>query len=161
MSSLQNLSTNAKHGLYGTSAFNMAGEAIMSFAPINAIHQHLCAFHYYAHDRTRQIEVRITCSVYVSNKLSVNRHITSAITGPKIYSAQSRINKKFLIIHALRSQCVIYDSDEPNARLIGIEYIISENVFKTLNEQEKRYWHSHKYEVCGMIPLSEISTKRW
>jgi len=43
------------------------------------------------------------------------------------------INKELrhLIIYTLRSQCVIYDSDEPNARLIGIEYIISENVFKT------------------------------
>jgi len=44
-------------------------------------------------------------------------------------------------------QCVIYDSDKPSARLIGIEYIISDKVFKTLPEEEKRYWHSHVYEV--------------
>lgn len=25
-------------------------------------------------------------------------------------------------------QCVVYDSDEPNARLIGIEYIVTEKV---------------------------------
>jgi Protein of unknown function (DUF1264) len=44
-------------------------------------------------------------------------------------------------------QCVIYDSDEPNARLIGIEYIISRRLFEDLPDHEKKYWHSHKYEV--------------
>ena len=29
---------------------------------------------------------------------------------------------------ALFHQCIIYDSDEPTARLIGIEYIVSEEV---------------------------------
>lgn len=49
-------------------------------------------------------------------------------------------------------QCVIYEGPEPNARLIGVEYIISENIFKTLPEEEKKYWHSHKYEVqSGML----------
>ncbi|WAR61307.1 hypothetical protein PtB15_13B563 [Puccinia triticina] len=44
-------------------------------------------------------------------------------------------------------QCIIYDSDKPNARLIGIEYLISENKFNKLPAEEKQYWHSHKYEV--------------
>ena len=44
-------------------------------------------------------------------------------------------------------QCVIYDSDKPNARLIGLEYIISNELFEGLPEEEKVYWHSHKYEV--------------
>ena len=44
-------------------------------------------------------------------------------------------------------QCVIYDSGQSDAKLIGIEYIVSERVFKTLPSQEKRLWHSHNYEV--------------
>ena len=44
-------------------------------------------------------------------------------------------------------QCVIYDSNQPDARLIGIEYIISARLFGSLAEEEKRYWHSHQYEV--------------
>ena len=44
-------------------------------------------------------------------------------------------------------QCVIYDSDKPDARLIGIEYIISAKLFQTLPEEEKKLWHSHVYEV--------------
>jgi hypothetical protein len=44
-------------------------------------------------------------------------------------------------------QCVIYDSNQSNAKLIGIEYIVSERVFRTLPDEEKRLWHSHNYEV--------------
>lgn len=44
-------------------------------------------------------------------------------------------------------QCVIYDSDKKDARLIGIEYIISAKLFATLPEEEKKLWHSHVYEV--------------
>lgn len=44
-------------------------------------------------------------------------------------------------------QCVIYDSNQADAKLIGIEYIVSERVFKSLPEDEKRLWHSHNYEV--------------
>ena len=46
-------------------------------------------------------------------------------------------------------QCVIYDSNEKNARLIGVEYIISEALFKQLPEEEKKLWHSHRYEVMS------------
>ncbi|MBV8523334.1 MAG: OBAP family protein [Acetobacteraceae bacterium] len=44
-------------------------------------------------------------------------------------------------------QCVIFDSNKPDARLIGIEYIISEERFRRLPDTEKRLWHSHHYEV--------------
>jgi hypothetical protein len=44
-------------------------------------------------------------------------------------------------------QCVIYGSDGPDARLIGIEYIVSERLFGQLPEDERRLWHSHHYEV--------------
>jgi hypothetical protein len=44
-------------------------------------------------------------------------------------------------------QCVIYDSDKKHARLVGIEYIISSNLFEALATEEKKLWHSHVYEV--------------
>jgi hypothetical protein len=46
-------------------------------------------------------------------------------------------------------QCTIFDSNEGNARLIGIEYIVSERVFLQLPEDEKRLWHSHHYETTS------------
>ncbi|CAO3647526.1 unnamed protein product [Cunninghamella blakesleeana] len=44
-------------------------------------------------------------------------------------------------------QCVIYDSNKSDAKLIGIEYVISKKLFDTLDPEEKKYWHSHVYEV--------------
>lgn len=29
----------------------------------------------------------------------------------------------------------------------GVEYVISEKVFKTLPQEEKQLWHSHEFEV--------------
>ncbi len=44
-------------------------------------------------------------------------------------------------------QCVIYDRNADDARLIGIEYIISARLFEGLPDDEKRFWHSHGFEV--------------
>jgi hypothetical protein len=47
---------------------------------------------------------------------------------------------------------VLYDSPEPNARLIGVEYMISPRLYKTLPEEERKLWHSHVFEVkSGML----------
>src|SRR2546430_17618640 len=44
-------------------------------------------------------------------------------------------------------QCIIYDSDSNDARIIGIEYIVSAKIFESLPADEKKFWHSHNYEV--------------
>jgi hypothetical protein len=44
-------------------------------------------------------------------------------------------------------QAIIYDGNGEDAKLMGIEYIISERLFKTLDNEEKKLWHSHHYEV--------------
>lgn len=95
------------------------GAALLQmFKPINQIHQHLCALHFYNGDMHRQVVAHHYCT---------------------------HLNEDF-------HQCVLYDSAEPTARLIGIEYIISEKLFKELPEEEKKYWHSHHYEVkSGML----------
>jgi hypothetical protein len=45
------------------------------------------------------------------------------------------------------TQCVIYDGNGKNAKIMGVEYIITEKLFKTLPDDEKKLWHSHQYEV--------------
>lgn len=107
--------------VYNTTAFNAAGSTMMSFQPINAIHQHLCAFHIYSTDHTRIVEAHHFCT-----------HLTNDL-----------------------HQCIIYDSDKPGAKLIGIEYILSESAFLDLPMEERKYWHSHKYEVeSGLLRMS-------
>jgi len=50
-------------------------------------------------------------------------------------------------------QCLIYDTEHTDARLIGIEYIVSERLFITFPEEEKKLWHSHAFEVKGGIQV--------
>jgi hypothetical protein len=44
-------------------------------------------------------------------------------------------------------QCVIYDGNTKDAKLMGVEYILSEQLFAGLPAQEKPLWHSHVHEV--------------
>jgi hypothetical protein len=44
-------------------------------------------------------------------------------------------------------QCVIYDGNVADAKLMGVEYIISERLFAGLPACEKALWHSHVHEV--------------
>lgn len=46
-------------------------------------------------------------------------------------------------------QAIIYDGNGEDAKIMGIEYIISERLFNTLEEEEKKLWHSHHYEVSS------------
>src|SRR4051794_26290111 len=59
-------------------------------------------------------------------------------------------------------QCLIYDKREKGAKLLGVEYIISNELFESLPDAEKAYYHPHKYEITagllvvpGMAPAEE------
>ena len=44
-------------------------------------------------------------------------------------------------------QAIIFDGNGEDAKIMGIEYIITAKLFKTLPKEEKKLWHSHVYEV--------------
>jgi hypothetical protein len=46
-------------------------------------------------------------------------------------------------------QCVLFDGTGKNAKLLGVEYLISEDAYNKLPATEKKYWHAHTYEVLG------------
>ncbi|KAH8725907.1 hypothetical protein GQ44DRAFT_771850 [Phaeosphaeriaceae sp. PMI808] len=49
-------------------------------------------------------------------------------------------------------QCILYDSPNQPARIIGIEYMISPKLYDSLDEDEQKLWHSHVFEVkSGML----------
>lgn len=54
----------------------------------------------------------------------------------------SQVNEDF-------AQCALFDGNTRSANLTGIEYIISEKLFKQLPAQEKQYWHPHNYEILS------------
>ena len=46
-------------------------------------------------------------------------------------------------------QCVIFDGNTKDAKIMGVEYIIDEKLFASLPIKEKSMWHSHGYEVSS------------
>jgi hypothetical protein len=44
-------------------------------------------------------------------------------------------------------QGLLFDSDESDARLVGVEYIVTEKLFKRLPDEERKLWYSHAYEA--------------
>jgi hypothetical protein len=52
-------------------------------------------------------------------------------------------------VHDELHQCLLFDSPAKNARLLGVEYIISDRLFRELPGAEKKYWHPHTYEVLA------------
>ncbi|MCW5980503.1 MAG: OBAP family protein [Bryobacteraceae bacterium] len=47
------------------------------------------------------------------------------------------------------AQCALFDGNTKDANLNGIEYIISERLFETLPQEERKYWHPHNYEILS------------
>ena len=46
-------------------------------------------------------------------------------------------------------QCLLFDSADKNAKLLGVESIVSDEAYRKLPEAEKKYWHPHTYEVLA------------
>lgn len=46
-------------------------------------------------------------------------------------------------------QCVIYDGNVQDAKLMGVEYIVSARLYQGLPAAEKALWHSHVHEVTS------------
>ncbi|MBO9657271.1 MAG: OBAP family protein [Chitinophagaceae bacterium] len=65
-------------------------------------------------------------------------------------------------------QAIIFDGNDRDAKLMGVEYIITPKLFATLDAEEKKLWHSHHYEVksggliapgIGSVPEKELMEK--
>jgi hypothetical protein len=55
------------------------------------------------------------------------------------------------------AQCILYDGNTAESRMMGIEYIISAKLYDTLPAGEKAYWHPHNFEVLsGQLRLPGV-----
>ncbi len=60
-----------------------------------------------------------------------------------LYGAQ--LNEDFV-------QYAVFDANTPEARLVGVEYVITERLFARLPAAERELWHSHRDEVeAGLV----------
>lgn len=46
-------------------------------------------------------------------------------------------------------QAIIFDGNDKDAKIMGVEYIVTEKLFKALPAEEKKLWHSHHHEVSS------------
>ena len=47
------------------------------------------------------------------------------------------------------AQCVLFDGSTATANMTGLEYIVSEKLYDTLPQDERRFWHPHNYEILS------------
>lgn len=58
-------------------------------------------------------------------------------------------------------QCLIYDGNTADAKCIGVEYVITDNLFKTLPAEEQKMWHPHDSEVdTGLLILPGLPKEK-
>ena len=44
-------------------------------------------------------------------------------------------------------ECQLYDSDAPDARLVGVEVVVPTAIWEEFSDEEKALWHYHKTEI--------------
>ncbi|WP_229311789.1 OBAP family protein [Larkinella rosea] len=99
----------------------------------------------------------------VANQIPVKRFETY-LSGFHFYSGrraeQREVHRYCTAVHEDLRQCVLFDGNGKEARLAGVEYIVSERLFKTLPDDEKKLWHSYRYEVkSGQLVAPDLSPK--
>jgi len=101
-------------------------------------------------DKTTKTQVLETGAALLQDKTPIKR-INMYLDGFHFYSGnlkgQMEAHHYCAKLNEDVTQCVIYDGNGEDAKLMGVEYIITEKLFKTLPEEEKKLWHSHDYEV--------------
>ncbi len=45
------------------------------------------------------------------------------------------------------TECQLYDSDKPDARLIGVEMVVDPATYNNFSKKEKALWHYHRTEI--------------
>lgn len=77
--------------------------------------------------------------------------INAYLDGFHFYSghmqAQMEAHHYCSILNEELIQCVIFDGNTKDAKIMGVEYIISQELFSALPPAEKALWHSHVHEV--------------
>jgi hypothetical protein len=101
--------------------------------PLGNAHAHFCGIHLAKNDPTFQL---------------ITQHYCTAHSDSHSPDAEAVF------------QCLLFDSTLPTAKLLGVEYIISDKQYRRLPPAEKQYWHPHTYEVlAGGLTAPEMGAE--
>jgi hypothetical protein len=57
-------------------------------------------------------------------------------------------------------QCIVYNGTGKDARLLGVEYVVSNELYQAMSAREKQYWHPHDGEVdSGMLRMPGLDAE--
>lgn len=57
-------------------------------------------------------------------------------------------------LHDNLFQCLLYETTTQKPKLLGVEYVISDELYQKLPVEEKKLWHPHDFEVReGLLAL--------
>lgn len=97
--------------------------------------------------KTKALEVG---AVVLQNKPPIEA-INAYLDGFHFYSGRQNVQMEAHHYCAILNddviQCVIYDGNVKDAKIMGVEYIVSAKLFADLPAEEKALWHSHVQEV--------------
>jgi Protein of unknown function (DUF1264) len=75
-------------------------------------------------------------------------------------TAQMEAHHYCSVVNEEVNQCVIFDGNGKDAKIMGVEYIISRKLFDSLPVEERKLWHSHVHEVkSGQLVAPGIPQK--
>ena len=57
------------------------------------------------------------------------------------------------------SHCLLYDGPGPDARLIGVKYLVSDEVYRRMPPEERLYWHVHQCEGDAGLPTNTTKSR--
>jgi hypothetical protein len=109
----------AAFGALGATSALHADHEAKPASPLAGAHAHFCGIHMAKKDPKFQIVTQHYCTAHSQ-------------TG-----------------HDDLFQCILFDKTGPGAKLLGVEYIVTDAVYRKLPDEEKKYWHAHTYEVLG------------
>eukprot|EP01114_Cavostelium_apophysatum_P023950 TRINITY_DN91_c0_g1_i6.p1 TRINITY_DN91_c0_g1~~TRINITY_DN91_c0_g1_i6.p1 ORF type:complete len:759 (-),score=252.22 TRINITY_DN91_c0_g1_i6:295-2571(-) len=105
----------------------------------------------------------VDATTYMLQSKSPIRSITTHLCGIDV--ASENPNKQIASHYYLArlsedfSQAVMYDSDKADAKLIGVKFIISEKLYKTLPADEQKLWSSNSFGVSsGALVAPSVPT---
>lgn len=84
----------------------------------------------------------------------IHTHLCGIVFFSGDVSRQIVVHKYGAFLNEDFSQFLLYDSDDSNAHLLGIEYVVHERLFKSFPEEEKQLWHSLYFEVKSGILMA-------
>jgi hypothetical protein len=58
-------------------------------------------------------------------------------------------------------QCILYDGTGLDAKLIGIEYLVSNEIYEQMDPEERKFWHPHQYEIdSGLLKCLTLTGEK-